>query len=201
MAAYFDYGKMTDEGCIDMWLDMAYSWSIPNEEHDLRRNRAEAPMPFLVGPKSIVDIYSRSFGVPPSKMGILLPWFGASYECLPGLGGTAYGGCPTVKKVGGPGYSNIVVDYLPNATAPPYINGSLVTKVLNYKKDPKNTTGTVYQLWYDDPETLARKYSAIKGAGVAAVGMWTADNAGSNVLTAESMWEAVPPSAKHVTHN
>ena len=191
-AAYFDYEKMTDEGCIDMWLDMAYSWSIPSEEHDLRRNRAEAPMPFLVGPKSIVDIYNRSFGVPPSKLGILLPWDGVSYECLSSPG-TAYGGCPTVKKVGGPLYSQIVVDYLPNATVPPYVNKSLVTKVLNYKKDPKNDTGALFQLWYDDPETLARKYKAIKEAGVAAVGMWMADSAGSNALTAGSMWEAVPP--------
>ena len=175
-------------------------------------------MPFLVGPKSIVDIYNHSFGVPPSKLGILLPWFGASYECLPSPG-TAYGGCPSVKKVGGPSYSQIVVDYLPNATVPPYVNKSLVTKVLNYKKDPKNDTGALFQLWYDDPETLAQKMNAIKEAGVAAVGMWTADSkptcyarvtvsrphpcharvtdchsgAGSNALTAGSMWEAVPP--------
>ena len=45
---------------------------------------------------------------------------------------------------------------------------------------------------YDDPETLARKYKAIKGVGVAGVGMWTADSAGSNALTAESIWESVP---------
>jgi hypothetical protein len=129
-AAYFDYKTMTDQGCIDMWLDMAYSWSIPDEEHSLLRNRAEAPLPFLVGPGSIVDIYNNSFGVPPSKLGILLPWFGVSYECVVASPGSAYGGCPTVKKITNPLYSEIVMKYLPNATAPPYINVSLGTKVL-----------------------------------------------------------------------
>jgi spore germination protein YaaH len=62
----------------------------------------------------------------------------------------------------------------------------------NYKTDPKNASGTLHQLWYDDPATLAQKYKAIKGAGLAAVGMWTADSAGSNALTAGSMWESVP---------
>ena len=58
--------------------------------------------------------------------------------------------------------------------------------------DPKNASGNLHQLWYDDPETLAHKYKAIKAAGVAGVGMWTADSAGSNALTAESIWESVP---------
>jgi hypothetical protein len=43
---------------------------------------------------------------------------------------SSYGGCSTVKKVGGPLYSEIVMEYLPNATALPYINQSLGTKVL-----------------------------------------------------------------------
>jgi hypothetical protein len=53
---------------------MAYSWSIDTEEHSLTRNRAQSPMPFLVGPSknSIIDIYTTQFGVPLDKLGILL---------------------------------------------------------------------------------------------------------------------------------
>jgi hypothetical protein len=35
-------------------------------------------------------------------------------------------------------YSAVVADYLPNATAPPYLNTTTYTKVLNYK----NASGT-----------------------------------------------------------
>ena len=28
-------------GCVDMYLDMAYCWAIPSEEHSLTRNRAQ----------------------------------------------------------------------------------------------------------------------------------------------------------------
>jgi hypothetical protein len=81
--AYFDYAAMTEQGCIDMWLDMAYSWSIDTEEHSPTRNRAQAPLPFLVTgePDSITEIYTKKFGVPLNKLGILLPWFGTSFHC------------------------------------------------------------------------------------------------------------------------
>ena len=48
------------------------------------------------------------------------------------------------------------------------------------------------QVWYDDPETLATKYAAIKARGVRAVGMWTADSAGSDAEVAAAMWASVP---------
>ena len=63
-------------------------------------------------------------------------------------------------------YKDIVTDYLPNATQPPYLNTTTVTKVLNWA----NASGARQQLWYDDPETLGKKYSAIKAAGIKGVG-------------------------------
>lgn len=147
-----------------MYLDMAYCWAIPNEEHSLTRNRAQAPMPFLVGPNpaSITEIYTKQFGVPLSKLGILLPWWGVSYDCVgDNTAGTAYGGCPVV----GPKFSKAVVlfssiatDYFPNATAPPFLNETLQTKVLNFH----DGSGTRQQLWFDDAQTLATKYLAQK---------------------------------------
>ena len=71
--------------------DMAYSWSIDTEEHSPTRNRAQAPMPFLVpgNPESIPEIYTKRFGVPLDKLGILLPWWGTSFHCK----GSATGAC------------------------------------------------------------------------------------------------------------
>ena len=70
---------------------MAYSWSIDTEEHSPTRNRAQAPMPFLVpgNPESIPEIYTKRFGVPLDKLGILLPWWGTSFHCK----GSATGAC------------------------------------------------------------------------------------------------------------
>ena len=50
-------------------------------------------------------------------------------------------------------------------------------------------------LWYDDPQTLAAKYAAIKAAGVRGVGMWTADCAGNDASVAAGLWGAVPSPA------
>ena len=70
---------------------MAYSWSIDTEEHSPTRNRAQAPMPYLVpgNPESIPEIYTKRFGVPLEKLGILLPWWGTSFHCK----GSATGAC------------------------------------------------------------------------------------------------------------
>ena len=76
-------------------------------------------------------------------------------------------------------YKDIVTDYLPNATQPAYLNTTTVTKVLNWA----NASGARQQLWYDDPETLAKKYSAIKAAGIKGVGA----RAGRNTETCCSL--------------
>ena len=64
--------------------------------------------------------------------------------------------------------------------------------MLNYH----NATGGKNQLWWDDPLTLAKKYAKVKAAGLRGLGMWTADSAGSDASTAESMWDAVPAPKK-----
>jgi hypothetical protein len=187
---YFDYAEMTKAGCVDLWLDMAYSWCVTAETHSALRNRANAPMPFLTGPGSIIDTYTSRFGVPLQKLGILLPWYGCAFDCS-GTG-EAYGGCPTTPAFANTDartttFGDIVEHFLPNATTPPTLNASSVTKVLNYR----NASGTLHQLWYDDAETLTRKYAAIKAAGVGAIGMWTAD-ATNNASVATALWDAVP---------
>ena len=58
---------------------------------------------------------------------------------------------------------------------------------MNYR----NASGTLHQVWFDDPKTLAVKYAALRAAGVAALGMWTADSAGDNASIAAAMWRAL----------
>lgn len=46
--------------------------------------------------------------------------------------------------------------------------------------------------WYDDGETLAVKYKAVKALGVKGLGVWTSDAAGFNRELETSMWAALP---------
>ena len=56
-----------------------------------------------------------------------------------------------------------------------------------------NATGGKNQLWWDDPHTFAKKYAKVKASGLRGLGMWTADSAGGDPITAQSMWDVVPP--------
>ena len=194
---YFDYAAMTRGGCVDLWLDMAYSWCVPEETHSALRNRANAPLPFLTGAGGIVETYTQRFGVPLSKLGVLLPWYGCAFECAGDSGGGSggdYGGCPVAPAFAQGDaptltYGDIVKHLVPNATAnSSYTNASSVTRVFRYA----NASGAEHQVWYDGPETLATKYAALKAAGVRAIGMWTADAAGDDAGVAAAMWRAVP---------
>ena len=95
---YFDYAALTSGGCVDLWLDMAYSWCVTAESHSALRNRANAPLPFLTGLGGIVDTYTNRFGVPLERLGILLPWYGCAFEC-------AYNGCPSTPAFAADGWA------------------------------------------------------------------------------------------------
>jgi hypothetical protein len=94
VGAYFDYATMTQQGCVDLWLDMAYSWCVDYETHSQTRNRAPTPMSFI---DEIVQIYETKFEVPASKLGIIFPWYGCSFACEGE--GDAYGGCPQTYSI------------------------------------------------------------------------------------------------------
>ena len=173
-----------------MFLDMAYSWCVTQETHSLTRNRANVPLPFVTGRGSITDIYTNQFGVPTNRLGIVFPWYGCSYKCTPGAVGDAYGGCPVVgpEFALAPRYASMA-RWRENATGPVVMNQTLATKYFNYKGGDGQGTE---QVWYDDAQTLAVKYSAAKGAGIRGLGMWTADSAGDDPNDVASMWNAIP---------
>ena len=133
--AYFDYATMTEDGCVDLWLDMAYSLAVNVEQHSLSRNRAQAPLPFLVGSdadkESVISKYTTKFGVPLDRLGILFPWFGTAFQCAGA--GSNYAGCPTTPgKMHSVKYKDVIQQYLPNASSPPYLNTTVQSKVLNF---------------------------------------------------------------------
>ena len=62
------------------------------------------------------------------------------------------------------------------------------TNVLNYRGPSEHLN----QLWWDDPATFTRKYNYVKGRGVRALGMWTADSVGDDPNVVAGMWSVIP---------
>ena len=128
----FDYATMTEEGCVDLWLDMAYCWCVTAEGHSATRNRSPTPLAFI---DEIVETYETKFKVPASKLGVVFPWYGCSFDCEGE--GDAYGGCPSTPTSANawwpPLFGNLAQHYLPNATGKAWVNQSTLTNVMNYK--------------------------------------------------------------------
>jgi hypothetical protein len=202
---YFDYKQMTDDDCVDLWLDMDYCRCTPTN----RGGNAA-----LSNTAGIVADYKR-YGVSPDKLGVIFPWFGCDFVCtddsscekvvakpkseriLPGFsnsGNSPHGGDGCGVGVdAGPGIAEVVMGLLPNKTGPVKLAPAPVyTKNVEWK----NGTGGLHQTWFDDDETLEVKYKDAKVRGLKAVGMWTPDATWFNREIAKKMWDAVPTPQK-----
>ena len=60
VGSYFDYAALTEKGCVDLWMDMAYCWCIDYEDHSTTRDRAPTPIDFIA---DIVSTYEKKFKV------------------------------------------------------------------------------------------------------------------------------------------
>ena len=71
---YFDYATLTNDGCVDLWLDMDYCRCSPT-------NRGgNAALSSIAG---ITDTY-KHYGVNTSHLGIVFPWFGKPSDSVAG---------------------------------------------------------------------------------------------------------------------
>ena len=197
---YFPVANLTEAGCVDTWLDMAYDWCVGQEYHSAIRNRANSPWAFIdQGPTNIVETWTGDFEVPGDQLGIAFPWYGCEFNCSGDGGGDAhepaYEGCAEATLVpGSPTLDEVLSLWLPNATGPVVLNATTVTKYVNNGGDDSEgyAAAPLRQVWYDDAETLKVKYDTALRAGVALVGAWTVDMADDHPDVARAMWEALP---------
>jgi len=132
-------------------------------------------------------------GVPAEKLVIGLPWYGWDYPCDKG---TPAPGCAVVVPEGQKwlgwatqvGYAN-VMKRLP-AGAKPTTDAASDTKHFDYKVPTGKAKGR-HSVWYDDPETLLRKYAECKKLGTHGVAFWTADMPDYATNEGTQMWAAV----------
>ena len=83
--------------------------------------------------------------------------------------------------------------YLPMAIDGRQFDEQSQTPFLNYKE----TSGKIHQIWYDDPDSLTRKYAhGIKDLGLRGLAFWNIDclNYTENVQAkkeTKKMWDSV----------
>ena len=144
-----------------------------------------APFPGMVrGVERYLDL-----GIPPSKLVLGVPWYGYRYPCLPGTApGATY--CPT-KQVPFRGvncsdaagnevaYASLMrtLRGASGGTGGLRRDGSTGDPFFNsLESNDTNRTSTVYQYWFDDPQSLRAKYAWARSKGMLGVGPYVLNN-------------------------
>ena len=191
-----DYSKLYDGGCVDFFQPMEYGQCRAKcaprdttcESLPLVINRAPSPIGML---KYSLDTYTHSFGVPASALAPVFDWAClCDFRCLDAS-------CLQADDQKTLGYGE--TEPLRARATRVWENTTLMTKVAVY-----NVSSSVggagppvkRQLWFDDPETLARKYAYALAAGARGVGLWTANaalgGADPSLAMNAAMWAALP---------
>ena len=186
---YFPYEDLTTDGCVDMWIDMAYDWCVAQELNIDYRNRANSPLPYInTVDDTIVPTYTKTYNVPLDKLGVAFPWYGCQFNCTIMDENGPYLGCVQAELLGTqPTFDQVIDKWLPAATSDVVYNDTAVAMLVNSQID-----GYPQQVWYDDDTTLKKKYDEALNAGVKLVGMWTVDMVDEHADTAEKFWNALP---------
>ena len=129
-----------------------------------------------------------------------LPWYGYNYPCT-----SFENNICEIKKVPFRGvncsdaagrqycFSDILSKYLPIAIGGRQFDKESLSPFFNYK----DTDGKMHQMWYDDVESLTKKYHhAIKDLGLRGLGFWNIDclnytNTAEAKKETKEMWDAV----------
>mmetsp|Transcript_108124 Transcript_108124/g.316125 ORF Transcript_108124/g.316125 Transcript_108124/m.316125 type:complete len:352 (-) Transcript_108124:356-1411(-) len=119
-------------------------------------------------------------GIPAPKMILGVPWYGHLYPCTEAMSLTErtcqiepapFRGCPcSDAKAPSLAYSRIRQALLRNETSGRVWDPVQQSPYANFRHD-----GRVWQLWYDDAESLAAKYELARSLGLGGAGMYRGD--------------------------
>ncbi|XP_063283697.1 di-N-acetylchitobiase [Pelobates fuscus] len=139
--------------------------------------------------------------IDPKKLVMGVPWYGYDYTCLElsqdnkcALFKRPFRGAPCSDAAG------VQVSY---RAIMKQVNGSSSGRLWDdQQKSPfynyKDKSGSVHQVWYDDPESISLKVAYVKTGGLRGVGMWNGDlldyssDPSAQEQTA-AMWKALLP--------
>ena len=147
--------------------------------------------PNVALPTLVAGIERNAKTVPLGKLVVALPWFGWDYRCT---SARTHKGCTAMPPKGTlatwTGWNvqrsvayiaqlvangNSGADDVGRGTGSANATRSLNNTTATWSYDYTDITGVEHVIQYDDPQTLRTKYSACAHAGVAGVGVWTAD--------------------------
>jgi len=133
-------------------------------------------------------------GIPPAKMILGVPWYGYRYPCLKLKSGVCYieevpfRGCNCTDAAGREFAYSKVVQWLALAEKGRKWDEESSTPMFEYREGSQD-----FQVWYDDPQSLAIKYQVAKLLGMRGAGFWTSNFLDySNTAMVEEMWDAIP---------
>ncbi|TSM94613.1 Di-N-acetylchitobiase [Bagarius yarrelli] len=140
-------------------------------------------------------------GIENKKLVMGVPWYGYDYQCL-NLSQEGICSIPKVSFRGAP-CSDAAGKQIPYSTIMKQVNSSMSGRLwdeiqlapyFNYK----DGTGTIHQVWYDDPESISLKAAYLGQQNLRGIGMWNGkllDYSNDTVAQKQSaqMWNALLP--------
>ncbi|XP_078515398.1 di-N-acetylchitobiase-like [Lissotriton helveticus] len=138
-----------------------------------------------------------NLGIDQKKLVMGVPWYGYDYVCH-----SLYKERVCTIKLTSH-YKSKVGNQVCYKTLMKQVNGSLTGRlwddgVKSPYFDYKDTTGSLHQVWYDDPQSVSMKALYVKERGLGGIGMWDADcldysDDPEAVQQTKDMWKALRP--------
>lgn len=146
-------------------------------------------------------------GIPNEKLVLGLPWYGYDYPCLSlfpdnvcMIKKVPFRGVSCSDAAGRQrGYRDIIENILPVSTSGRLYNLTLDSPYMNYKA----SDGTMHQIWYDDPQSLADKYLYAASQGMRGLAFWNIDcldyagNDTAHKAQTKEMWDTISVFLNH----
>jgi di-N-acetylchitobiase len=199
----YDYAALV--AAVDLAFVMAYDMRSQVFPPAPCVASANSPFPLVqTGALAFTAPPPAGLGLDPSKLILGLPFYGYVYTCI-GAPGPTDAVCP-IASVPFRGvncsdaagyevcYTGVMSLLRNNATRPYTWNETLAAPFFDYVDDGD---GSVRQVWFDDPRSLALKVAFAVAEGWRGVGMWNADCVGNGSpdpverADAAAMWAAL----------
>jgi di-N-acetylchitobiase len=155
---------------------------------------ARAKSPFVKTMDGVKEYLK--LGIDSSKLILGLPWYGYNYPCVSldkqdvcEIKPIPFRGCNCSDAAGKEIPYSQIMELRQTWKAVSKWDGPSSSPFFNYEP----TSGQMYQMRYDDPLSLSRKYAAAKSLHLGGVGMWTANFLNYNNATqVREMWSVMP---------